>query len=687
MSTSVKFVPVLHENTETKGIVGTDVMNLDIEVPNEYKIWLKTPSTNASNRGMSFQTTNTNKFMDSNERMDLVVKFGYTGRTYEPKAGPPILGTPPILWSPQNCKIDALCVNKLIQRISFNIQNKQWSEEQRTPELFDVLATQFDLEKLESYGIDPFTDQGQLKLARLFGRGVSARADFDAMGVSLPDYGIQTATMQQKVLATSVQKAIEKGYVTYDVNFYDGSSTGTLLSKAHINKYGTSVPISAPETIYWTNPAIGAATANPLYQEITLTIHEYIISPSTSNPYAKNNYSKTYYVGTYPVNQTFDFNTSYFSTMIKNLIPTVNNATVIIKPTLTLSPEIQQSELGFFTFDSSKELVNPYQRTLYYNMDFQTISTVSLLSSAYAQLNTSTVTTANLSSLRPYIAGWVSNRIYDNPALVSGTAAPNDVSTLGTYQMQDMQNVRIQYGSQTDCMLGTQLTWREITDLTQTVTGNPKLRNMILGEMLVDESGAFYDHSVAGANFADVDDVDTFWHKMTKRQGMKFFIIPTARLNWRPILQSDVPTIPEFNYGSNHYKSLIISMDWYQARNVHEIVGSPVSVNYQPVVILFDKRVRSIPMDGQGPLFDERIEYDYINNNAMLSSILQSFFIKNNSANDVNDELQFVGGSFIGNIVSKIRRVLPHLVKAGPHLYSAYKEVASGKKGRPAKRR
>lgn len=683
--TQVKFVPVLHENAETKGIVGTDQMNLDVEVPDEYKIWLKTTSTNNSNNGVSFQISNVNKFIDGSMRVDLTIKFSYTGRTYEALAGPPALLTPAVLWDPNVCKIDALAINKLIQRITFNIQNKNWTEEQRFPELFDVFASQFDLEKMESYGIDPFTDQGQLKLSYLFGNGKVSRADIDDAGLNYAFSGYQTALVERKEFATTVQKAIEKGYVSVSSNFSVG---GVPLIGEYHSAINSWVP-TVGGVIFYTNPAAGAPNANELKQDVTLVISEYIISPSLSNPYTKNKFQKSYYVGAYPVNLTFDFNTNYFNTMIKNLVPTWNDQGAVGQPSVSSAPQIQPSTIGMYSFDSAKELVNPYQRTLYYDLSFQTMNAVQVNSATWSQKNTSRVVTANLSSLRPYIFGWVSMRPYENPAFVTATGAPNNVSTLGTYQFQQINNVRLSYGSQTDCMLGTQMTWKEISDLTVEVMGNPKLRNMVYGFMFNNESQSLFDYSVAGQNYGDAGDRDLFQQKMAMHAGMQFFILPTARLNWRPISQSDIPLIPEFNYGSNNFKSLIIEIDWFFNQNAIDIIGTNSAIfTCQPVVALVEKRVRSIPMDGQGNLFDERVEYDYINNNAMLSSIIREYEMRNNSANDVNNELQFVGGSFIGNIVSKIRNVVPHLVKAAPHILATYKALkGEGKKGRPAKRR
>lgn len=691
MSTEVKFVPMFHSNKETKGIIGTDQFNLEVEMPNEYKIWLQTESTNNSNRGLSFQSVNTNKFMDSNQRLDLKLNFQLTGHTYNTDV-PALSVTPPVLWNPNNCMIDFFAVNKLIQKITFNIQNKQWSEEQRWPELFDVLASQFDLKKLKSFGIYPFDLQGQPKLTQLLGRGFTSRRTATDAGLNYNNNGLQSSLSQHTSQMTSVQKAVEMGYVTVRSTF---SRAGSTVTTSYLPQFNApEVPtvitglVANADGACYTN-GVGAE----LVQDVEITIHEYIISPSTSNPYAKNAYSKSYYVGSYPVNQTFDFNTDYLQTMIKMLIPTMSNDTDVLRPTLTSQVSVQPSILGFHTFDTSKKIVNPYQRTLYYNLDSQTVRNVIASTASASQLQTSRVTTANLTSLPPYIMGWVSMRIYDNPALVTALngadpANLENVSTLATYLMQQLNNVRIQYGSQTDCMLGTQLSWREITDLTVEVIGNPELRNLILGSQYLNECPALFDYSEAGGQFADVD--QSFWQTPILRNGMMFFILPTAKLNWRPILRSNVPTIPEFNYGSNNYKSLQIEIDWYQAPVLAELAES-TSINFQPVVILCNKRVRSIPMNGQGPLFDERVEYDYINDNADLTANLSNYLARNNSSNDVNDELQFVGGAFIGNIASKLSKLIPIVTSVAPVLYKAYQAYKgsgqeAGRAGRPKKR-
>lgn len=655
MSTETKFVPVFQENTETRGIIATNQMDLNVEMPNEYKIWLKTPKTNISSTGVTFQATNTNKFIDSNMRLDLTITVTLTGHTYAPNPTGPV-GTPPYLWSSNSCGVEPFAVNKLINRLGFNIQNKQWVEEQRTPELIDVLASQFDLEKLSAHGIYPFEDQGAYKLGDVYGRGVVSRDNLRDMGIQYHQIGATNALAPVPGQENNMQKQFLKGYVTVDsVGF---SRTGSDLIGEPLPQFGyATVPMDG-SSVFYTNGS-GAM----LTQTVVFTVHEYIISPSLANPYTRNPFSKSYYVGSYPLNLTCNFDTSFFDYFCRNLVASVEQSSTIITPTVTTA--ITDANLYFYTFDTTKNLAaNPYQRTLYYNFDTQTMGLVTVNSGNYLVTKTSSVTTSNLSSLPPYIMGWVSLRSADNTGIVTNMLAPNTNASVPSYMFNQLQNVSIQYGSQTDCMLGTDLTWREICDLTETVIQNPKLRNMIMGNWANKRGYSVFDHSVAGDDFANItgsvpENVDDFWLRSEIRNGMSFFILPTAKLNWRPILRANTATIPEFNYGSNNFKALKITMNWYLPTTIANIVGSSLDLQCQPVVILLTKRVRSVPMDGQGPLFDEKVEYDLVNNNAFLSDVLEQFYSRNMSATQVNNELQYVGGGFFGDILSKVKNALP----------------------------
>ncbi|MET0570937.1 MAG: hypothetical protein ABWZ79_05890 [Pedobacter agri] len=671
MSTSVKYIPVIHENKETRGIIGTDQMNLNIEMPDEYKIWLSTQQTNISSRGVSFQSVNTNKFIDSNMRLDMTFELVFTGNTITPAA---TTGSPPVHWGQNNSGVDPLCLNKLINRISFNIQNKQWSEEQRLPELFDILSTQFDCKKLAAEGIFPHELQGNPRLSDLLGRGTISRKDASDINFTPSVIGMTNALAREKDDESIMARSVTNGYVTVDSVTFTQSG-GPALGARYDSRYGCLVPYNiATGNQFYT----GAAPAQPLVQTVVLTIHEYLISPSLSNPYTWNEFSKSYYVGSYPVNLTLDFNTAYLAAMFKNMLysgsSTGSSAVTSVTPT--------EATLNFYTFDTSKELTNPYQRVLYYDYDFQNARD-SVVAANSTALQQSRFVTSNLPSLPPYIMGWVSARMFeDNPAYITALGAPQSIDSVASYVNMPLENLRIQYGSQTDCMLGVNLTWREITDLTLSVGIDPELRGLIRGSWPLDQAASVFDSSRAGIAFANAIGatgayLDLFWEKVnTSRQGMTFFILPTAKLNWRPILQSDVALIPEFNFGSTHYKSLIIEMDWRMAPVMSEVgptLGTLLTTNItcKPYVALLTKRVRSIPMDGQGPLFDERVEYDYFNNTASLSAILESFYMRNNSETEVNHELQYVGGAFMGDVIAKVKSALPSVASAVRAIHSA----------------
>lgn len=663
----VVYNPVLHENVETRGIVNTNQLNLNVEMPDEYRNWLKTAKTSLSTQGCSFQSVNTNKFMDSNVRLDLQFQVTISGITQAPgvSAGTPATqggGTPPTFWSEFSCGVDPFCINKLISRIAFNIQNKQWSETQRTPELFDILGTQFDQKKLESYGIIPYELQGDVQLDRMVGRGAVSRNNYHVMFVpTLTNFSylnLRTSLTSVPDKLTPMQRAVINGYVSIDNVTFTTNEVGVTLKSVYHPEFGCQIPINnADQSVYYSSPNTAVLT-----QVVTFTVHEYLISPSLSNPYTKNPYSKSYYVGNYPVNMTFDFNSNYLTAMFKNMVPTYRGAAVQVP---TISPTlITDANLLFYTFDTSKELISPYQRTIFYNLDFQNLNQPAPIPvNNFATTQTSIATTSNLTSLPPYIMGWVSCPLYlNNTTLVAAYGAPsNRVDALASNIYCPIQNLTIQWGSQTDAMNGVQLTWREITDITMEVVKDPSLYNLIRGSNTVGTATCPFNYAQAGqyqnAIFAQID-YSAVSYTPQYLQGMTFFILPTARLNWRPIIQSDVATIPEFNYGSNNYKSMVINMTWQLPSVLANAPGNP-SVNCIPSIVLLTKRVRSIPIDGQGPLFDEMIEYDYMNDTNRLATILESYYLRNNSANDANLEVQFVGGAFLGDVLKHVKEALP----------------------------
>jgi hypothetical protein len=628
-------------------------------------------------------------------RLDMTFTLQFSGQTWEPRpsaAGPPVVyaaGTPPYLWSAHSCGVDMLALNKLINRISFNIQNKQWTEEDRTPELFDILATQFDQEKMKGYGLNLYETAGLLTLDANVGRGNAHPSELGAIGIS-PSNGFESSLPSNKNNMTIFEKMVEAGYITID-NVTFSQTSGPVLTSTYNDYLKAYVPMNGT-SIFYTVPALPAPPANvpsgnPLIQTVTFTVHEYLISPSLSNPYTFNKFVKSYYAGSYPVNVTLDFDTSYFEGMFKNLLPVIS-VNSIAYPITTVSKTITDASLNFMTFDSSKEIVEPYQRTLYYNLDFQTMNseTASLPndSLASATAKKSRVVTSNLSSLPPFIMGWVATRTYENNAtLLAGVEDTNSrtSSTLSSIIYHPLQNITIQYGAQTDCMLGVQLTWREIVDLTMSVVHNEEYRRLIWGSWAVDVQGPLFNSQYAGNNLENAITssivYDTWWRHSEITNGMTFFILPTAKLNFRPIMQSDMPLIPEFNFGSNNYKSLVVEMTWKPSNFVAGVFVSNTVINCQPTVILCTKRVRSIPMDGQGALADERIEYDYINNNDELAGIVDEFEQRNNASSLVNHELQYVGGGFWGDVLSKVRDALPGVARA----IRGVRDLTSGREG------
>ncbi len=725
MTSSVNVEPVLHENKETRGIISTDQFNLNVEMPDQYKIWLKTPKTNLSSSGASFQSVNTNRFMDSSVRVDLKCKIELTGETVASGnlGGATYnlpLGTPPYLWSHVHSGVEPFAVNKLINQLNFNIQNKQWSEEQRNPQLIDILSSQFDQDKLKKEGILPFKEVGIAQLDDIYGRGIISREDYNTLTIDTADVGVENGLTNRTKELNSRELAIKNQYITIDKVTFTTTQTGVTLSaekdarfgNAYVPKVGGNVYYSTTYTVADPDTNPPTVAVNTLTQVVEFTIHEYIISPSLSNPYTKNPYSKSYYVGAYPVNITMNFDPDYYAHMFKNQLWRVSNAVgdtvggrTLYTPTVT-STSFEDANLFFYTFDTLKTYVNPYQHVLYYDMSSQNTQEV-IRDKSDTSLQNSNIVTSNLSSLPPYIIGFISTSMAKNSALVQAHPARNNSrSQLATYVLNPIQNVTLHYGSQTDCMLGTNLSWREIVDMTLDVMGNDELRDVLLGLQITKDGATSIDkttgsHSVDTAssvwnglnqNFNTISTAtltgasrDQYWMKPTDTIGLPFFIIPTARLNWRPISQANVVTIPEWNYGSNHYKSLVMDIDWYLndqfAKNT-EIATDP-KITCTPHVYLCTKRVRSIPMDGDGPMADERIEYDYFNNVDSLASKLSAFYARNNSSNNVNHELQYVGGSFLGDVLNTVKKALPAVASATRAIHGLTKgrEGALGKIG------
>ena len=686
MTTQTRFVPVFHENRESAGLITTNQMDLDVEMPNLNKVFVKTRQNNISSSGASFQVVNTNRMMDGNVEVELKCRVVLSGHTYEPNAIGPVM-TPPYHWSANSCGVDGLAVNKLISRLNFNLQNKQWSEENRHPELFDILSTQFDPKKLKARGIKHLETAGVWNLRKSLGNGVVSTTDLDTATIQIDKNQFNTARTREAGKENFSQAAVRHNYITIDSVQFSQSGGPTLLAikskyygGAHVPVEDANKKVDPQSNIFYTD-----GTGNPLVQTVDFTIHEYLISPSLSNDYSYNPYSKSYFLGSYPFNLSMDFNGNYLRSMFRNLVPATQDGAAASVDVTIVSQEIKDANINVITFDSAKQITGPYQRTLYYHLDFQsmqpqTINSIAVATSSdYPAQTSSTVTTANLTSLPPYIFGWVSARAWDNSLAVAATAGSASVDKVAPYVLAPLDNVEIVYGSQSDVMLGAQLSWREIVDLTMTVVRNNELRDVVYGSLPVNVSKSLFNRTDTGTNYNLADLPSNFFREEvdSTNGGLPFFILPTAKLNFNPIVVSGVATMPEFNMGSNNYKSLTIKMYWRPNFLIDKELNASTKVTYQPFIALATKRVRSIPKDGQGPLADERVEFDWINDNASLSQKLAEFYMVNNSSRSVNDQLQYVGGGFFGDILSKIKDALPTIAK----VIRAIRSSTSGHEG------
>ena len=710
MSTEVVVFPKYMENIESRGIISTDVMNINSEVTNDTKTFISQPASSVNSTGASFQCINVSKFIDTNIRMDETYVFTITGHTYGPTPGvaavapaPPAPGvpampgylTPPFLWSPDNCTLDCLSQNKKISKITFSMQNKSWTETDRYIEMFDIMASQFDQKKMESYGLFPFENQGSWKLGDIYGSGKQTRPNFMACNIFPQLVGISNNIQDDSENVCT--KAYKYGYFTASSTFStEGIGGAGPLITQQWESFGNADIPTLGGAVYYTNGAVG----HRLIQTVTIKCSEFIISPSLSNPYCKNPYSKTIFLGNYPFNMQFDYNQQYLNAMFKNLLPYVGNSTAPDfnnSAPIVSNITITNSTLNFYTFDTAKRISSsPYQRTLYNYLAKQNVNDITGTIGADGTLNGPQLiscTTSNLSSLPSFIIGYVSLNTLTNNDFVKATNAtntttPNNVQTLATYMLNPLDQLTISYGSQSDVMCGsTSMTWKEVTDMTIECLGNPQYRNLIFGNHSIKEAYNAFDPSEAGALNAAIGvpgvppaslpmptaglDTGFFWRAWYKRQGMPFFLINCSRLNFRPIL-NDLPTIPLHNYGSNNFKSLSIKFNCNLATiHNHVINGTTTKINLTPYIFLVTSRIRSLPMDGESLLNDQLVEFDIINRKADLMELFTSFKISNNGANNVNDEIQFVGGAWFGDIMNKVKSILPSVKSAAKLVHDA----------------
>lgn len=732
MSVPLKVIPEFMPNRETNAIITGDVITIHKEMPNLSKVLIKSPATSKSNQGATFQIPNVSSFIDGTLEMELDLQLVLTGVTQDPlmNAAPPAgyaaVGTACYLWSPHNAGIQPGFINKLINSISFNISNKQWTETngRADPELFDIYLSQMDQDKLNAYGIYPFEASGLVDLKKMYGNGVMRRSDlnqFAPANSKVWQKGFDTAVQKQyKHQENTLEKAVRQRYVTINsVTFATSEPNPPPIHAVLDPLYGPDVWVPKIVSTGATYYSWGvAANRYTLTQTVNITIREYLISPSLSNPWTRNPYGRSYASLGEPLNVQTTFNQQFLNSGIIALPPVLDNGSANLT-----SVTVTDARLNAFTFDADKSLTSDVMRTLYMYMNRENVITLTKPVSDTAGYN-QTISTSNLKSLPNYLLFMVPSRIFENLSLLNhigqgwtAGAAPNvsaiankaSLSTIAPYWFNEITNLTIQYGSQSDCVYGSLPAIKELQDLTMETLKNPKLRDVVINRMALMLANSVSDGSNNLPFFGGVGsiDPDVFFAKINATYGgLPFILVPSDSLNFRPLAgASNLPCISQFNYGSANYKSLSVTMTWKPNQLLLDTLAEynlgnlpAVNVQYNPTVYLVTERVRSISLSGTGVMSDDIVEFDMLANKTELMEIIKKFEDENLSQSQAESTLQYIGGAWYSNLYDKIKAFARPVAKIASTLTRmGYKHpvldtvsrvapiFAEGKRGRPRK--
>ncbi len=704
MTAQVKAIPVFYENRETQGIVSGDVIDMPMPMPNDSKVLVKVPASSFSQSNANFQVPNVSTFVDSNYKFKFEFTMVHKGQTLQSNSagditatnGLDFIGTPAYFWSPDNGGVVPLFINKLINSATFNVANKQWVEVngRSEPELVDIYGMQLDQRKLAEHGIYLTDNIGVLEYRKCLGVGNQSRRNQDWTAPAPFNYweqGLQLSLNNEFNALKPTVKAVKQKYVTVKSVVFtttENLGSGVSLSPVLDGKLGPNVWVPVRSD---TGAPYYSGINNTLTQTTVIEVREYLISPNTSNPYSINDYCKTYPTLGYPLNLALTFNNN-----IMEWGPITTASSIGQLGGGISSFTLTGAELSLFTFDAKKKLQSDILRTLYMYVDRQSVpNIVQTIDSKYLkrfqndQVKTLSqkVSSSNLTSLPPYIFLYISTRMWENQNLLKNLSfgeGEAKAKTVSPYILHPMTRVRVSYGPQSDVIWGSENTMEELQDMTMKFISEPRNRQIIacqshplLAESILD-GAVFQDVLPANYYTTVASDPDRFWTKQSNHAtGLPFLILETASLNFRSLPNAgNLPVIPEFNMGSSNYRSLTVELDWEVNQSFCENVTtngvySADNVIFQPNVVFVTNRVRSINLSATGTLADDNVEYDFLANRTELTNIITDFVVRNNSKNTAQDQLQFVGGSFFGNILSSVRSVLPHVASAVRGIHSA----------------
>jgi len=727
MTVPCKAIPIFLENTETRGIITGNEINMPKYFPNNARVFTPTPATTFSNTGANFQASNVGQFTEGNVEMQFTFNLPMVGQTAEP--GPLdwnapganlyyAQGTSPSLF---NGGIQQLALNKLINYISYNISGYNFVEQQSRVdcENIDMLAASgLSEEKLASYGIYPFENQGVLSLRRLYGNGQVTRGSVIGMTASpetvfLPStLGMESALKPSSEKDSSILvKNIRGGYFTINLaaTTFTTDEPGVLLLAATgafeenvvypvfaSNSVFPLIPSASNPTHYSANQIYYSvrgkntsvenpvpATKQTLYMNLNFTVREYIISPYLSSPYTHKQSVRSYPNLGSPFSMNLQFNTQFLNNMIIALPNQMNitsgaGVNAFGYGTVTGPPTLKAAVMNIYTFSSAKELTpGEAQRTLFSyisKQNMQPIPAPCTQTTGFSQ----TVTTSNLRTIPPYILIYVRSANWEQPPGIFNATRSGPGSgiipanALAPYVLHPLQNIQITYGDQSDVMLGVSLTIKEMYDIMMDTIGNYKLRRLIQGQQNAKVAASLFDLADSAAVWQNVSEIppinyDQFFYSPNQYPtGLPFLLLETAKLQFKPVSGMKLAPIPEFDYGSDNYRSMQIIVTWSSNLDYISTINNPVQdVLYQPVVSLITRGIRSVSLSGQGMIGEEELRYDLATRNAELNGLITDFMRKNISQSTAHDSIQYIGGVSFGNfaqdLYKKVKEALPQI--------------------------
>ena len=669
---SYSLQPIFMNTPDEQGIITQDNIQFTQEVTDQQRTFSITPTTSVSQSSVTWQLVSVDDWINCQVEVELMLQLTLTGARVIPGNGGAVgaaaVGTPPIFFDPRCHTVDALCLNKLLSRLTFSVCNKQWVETDRQPEYFNIIATQFDQRKLNAYGINLLKGDVLAQRSQELGTGVLSMANLSGMydGFAPPltaetaailASGMDASKNGDYLLDKYAWERNTKGYVEIVSNTFTGNAGG-FASLNCVGYQGINCPATAAQGTV-------AEWGGAMTQVVVLRVREYIISPSLANPYAKESFTKSLYTGGYPVTITADFNTTY-----------LNNLVVWNKP-LGSDWVLQQPQIGnvagipmnmnMYTFKSAKPIpINETQKQLYYYPDWQNRNLVAYNNVAPTVAadgvetyppQKSTIVTANLSSLPPYVVAYVGFRYSDNAEIVNPTVAPalparkTVASNAPYFMMGDIKGATLRYGTSTD-VLCVSMTRQELINHSLETIGSPEFRCFLENN---EQPVTVYDlqNNALGLNNSLVAaDWDKFKTQQNRsKTGYGFICLNLARLNLRSL--EGISLIPSVNYGTTQYKSLQLEVSWTAppsfVRNYKN--GEGATGRSEMNMINLYKRIRTMPISNQGPLTDDIVEFQY----GEIKDALNNYILSASNNNGDSELVYFGGGSFMGNVMDRLK--------------------------------